>query len=88
MTWRPAPRSSPGGTTTPIPTTGPRTASTSTASLAGMSNDPPDTGAVGNARLGAGFDNAENFSGQIDDVRIYNRALPPDELLALRDGRE
>jgi hypothetical protein len=56
--------------------------------LAGMSSNPPDTGGVGNARLGAGFDNAENFSGQIDDVRVYNRALPPDELMALRDGNE
>jgi hypothetical protein len=56
--------------------------------LAGMSNGPADTGAVANARLGAGFDNAENFSGQIDEVRIYNRALALDEITGLRDGRE
>jgi hypothetical protein len=56
--------------------------------LAGMSTNPADNGAVTNARLGAGYDNAENFSGQIDEVRVYNRALRPDEVTALRDGRE
>ena len=53
-----------------------------------MSTTAPDTGAVANARLGAGYDNAENFSGQIDEVRVYNRALTADEVTALAAGRE
>jgi hypothetical protein len=54
----------------------------------GTSMTAPDDGAVTSARLGAGFDNAENFLGQLDEVRIYNRALRPDEVAALRDGGE
>jgi hypothetical protein len=46
----------------------------------------PDTGAVRNARIGAIFNNAENFQGQIDDVRIYNRPLTALEVGALGDG--
>ncbi len=56
--------------------------------LAGMSTGEPDDGAVASARLGAGYDNAENFRGQLDEVRVYNRALTPDELMALRNGQE
>ncbi len=46
----------------------------------------PDTGGVGNARIAAIFNNAENFQGQIDDVRIYNRPLSAAEVAALHDG--
>jgi hypothetical protein len=54
----------------------------------GMSMTAPDEGAVANARLGGGFDNSENFLGQLDEVRIYNRPLAPEEVAALRDGFE
>jgi hypothetical protein len=50
------------------------------------SNTAPDTGGVGNARLGAGFDNAENYAGQLDEVRVYNRALRADEVAQLHQG--
>jgi hypothetical protein len=54
----------------------------------GTSMAAPDTGAVTNARLGGGFDNSENFLGQLDEVRIYNRALAAEEVAALSDGLE
>jgi Concanavalin A-like lectin/glucanases superfamily len=54
----------------------------------GNSTIAPDPGAVGNARLGAGFDNAENFTGQLDEVRVYNRPLRPEEVTALFQGME
>jgi hypothetical protein len=52
----------------------------------GSSGTAPDTGAVQNARIGAIYNNAENFQGQIDEVRVYNRPLTPAEVMALRDG--
>jgi hypothetical protein len=52
----------------------------------GTSTTAPDTGAVGNARIGAIFNNAENFQGQIDDVRVYNRPITAAEAAALADG--
>jgi Concanavalin A-like lectin/glucanases superfamily len=48
----------------------------------------PPTGEVASARLGADFDNSENFAGQLDDVRIYSRALNAAEVAALVDGYE
>jgi hypothetical protein len=56
--------------------------------FAGMSANDPDDGAVANARLGAGYDNAENFLGQLDEIRIYNRPLSPVEVTALHAGQE
>jgi hypothetical protein len=52
----------------------------------GTSTTAPDTGAVGNARIAAIFNNAENFQGQIDEVRVYNRPITAAEVAALRDG--
>ena len=52
----------------------------------GTSTTAPDTGAVGNARIGAIFNNAENFQGQIDEVRVYNRPITAAEVAALQDG--
>jgi hypothetical protein len=49
---------------------------------------PPDTGPVLRARLASNYDNADRFTGQIDDVRIYGRALSPAEILALYNGFE
>ncbi len=49
---------------------------------------PADTGPAASARLGAGHNNAENFAGQIDEVRVYGRALTAAEVTALREGRE
>jgi hypothetical protein len=54
----------------------------------GTSTAAADTGAAAIARLGAGHNNAENFAGQIDEVRIYGRALGAAEVAALREGRE
>jgi hypothetical protein len=55
---------------------------------ANTSTVAPDTGPAASARLGAGHNNAENFAGQIDEVRIYNRPLTPADVTALREGRE
>ncbi len=55
---------------------------------AGTSMMPGDTGPAASARLGAGHNNAENFAGQIDEVRVYGRALTAAEVTALREGRE
>jgi hypothetical protein len=52
------------------------------------STTPPTTGAIANARLGADFDNAEDFAGQLDDIRIYSRPLTAAEVAALFDGYE
>jgi hypothetical protein len=52
----------------------------------GTSTTAPDTGPVRNARIGAIYNNAENFQGQIDEVRVYNRPLTALEVTALRDG--
>ena len=49
---------------------------------------PPQAGEVRNARLGAGFDGAEPFQGDLDEVRIYNRALGPAEVADLRAGKQ
>jgi hypothetical protein len=52
----------------------------------GTGGAAPDTGAVRNARIGAIYNNAENFQGQIDEVRVYNRPLTAVEVAALKDG--
>lgn len=39
-------------------------------------------------RIGAGFGYARFFNGEIDDVRIYNRALSQDEIKAIMEGRQ
>jgi hypothetical protein len=54
----------------------------------GTGTAAPDTGAVSNARIAAIFNNAENFQGLIDDVRIYNRPITAAEAMALRNGFE
>ncbi len=56
-------------------------------------NGAPDgsgTGAIGtsltsnaSARIGGGFDGAANFTGTIDDVRVYNRVLSPRDIQTL-----
>jgi hypothetical protein len=48
----------------------------------------PDAGAIGNARLGAMFNNSEQFRGDLDDVRVYGRALTAPEVSALQQGYE
>ena len=53
-----------------------------------MSTAAPTTGAVTRARLGANIDNTERFAGQIDEVRIYNRALTDAEISELSSGFE
>jgi large repetitive protein len=55
---------------------------------AGTSTVPADTGAVAKARLGAGHSNAENFTGQLDEVRLYGHALTAAEIAALHEGIE
>jgi hypothetical protein len=56
--------------------------------LRAMSNAAADNGPAGNARLGAIYNNAENYGGLLDEVRIYNRPLTPTEVTALKDGFE
>jgi hypothetical protein len=56
--------------------------------LRAMSNAAADNGPAGNARLGAIYNNAENYGGQLDEVRIYNRPLTQAEITALKDGFE
>jgi hypothetical protein len=56
--------------------------------LRGSSTAAPDNGPAGNARLGAIYNNAENYGGQLDEVRIYSRALTQAEITALEDGFE
>ena len=48
----------------------------------------PDSSPVSNARIGAIYNNAENFAGDVDDVRIYGRAITAAEVLALSKGEE
>jgi hypothetical protein len=57
-------------------------------SLRSQSTVPPDYGSVTNARIGAIFNNAENFLGLIDEVRIYDRPLDAAEVSALSQGYE
>jgi hypothetical protein len=56
--------------------------------MAAMSTVAPDTGAVLRGRLGTNYDSSERFAGQIDEVRIYNRALTPAEIGGLAGGYE
>jgi hypothetical protein len=48
----------------------------------------PDVSPVSNARIGAIFNNDENFAGDVDEVRIYSRAITAAEALALSKGEE
>jgi hypothetical protein len=48
----------------------------------------PDTGAASNARLGSNFDQTEQFTGFLDEVRIYDRVLTPVEIAALFAGEQ
>jgi hypothetical protein len=48
----------------------------------------PDASPVSNARVGAIFNNDENFAGDIDEVRIYGRAITAAEALSLSKGEE
>jgi hypothetical protein len=57
-------------------------------SEAGKSTVAADTGAAAVARMGAGHNNAENFAGQLDEVRVYGRALTAAEVTSLRNGFE
>jgi hypothetical protein len=56
--------------------------------MMGMSTNAPDDGPVVRGRLGGNFDGSERFAGQIDEVRIYNRALTPAEVSSLAAGLE
>ena len=51
-----------------------------------MSTTAANTGPAAEVRLGAIHNNAENFLGDLDDVRFYNRALNADEVRALAQG--
>ena len=53
-----------------------------------MSTAAADDGPAANVRLGAIHNNAENFQGDLDDVRFYDRALSADEAMALTQGAE
>lgn len=53
-----------------------------------MSTTAPNTGPATEVRLGSIHNNAENFAGDLDDVRFYNRALTADEIRALADGAD
>jgi hypothetical protein len=55
---------------------------------AATSTAAPETGAVLRARIGSNFDNSERFTGQIDEVRVYSRALMATEISALNAGFE
>jgi hypothetical protein len=48
----------------------------------------PDNATANAARLGSGHNNAENYSGDLDDVRVYGRALTAPEATALAAGQE
>ena len=39
-------------------------------------------------RLGGNFDGSEQFTGQLDEVRIYDRALSAAEITQLAGGNE
>jgi hypothetical protein len=52
------------------------------------SNTAPDTGAASNARLGGNFDQTEQFTGFLDEVRIYDRVLTAIEIAALFAGEQ
>lgn len=46
-----------------------------------------DMNVIRRVRIGANHDRMELFAGDIDDVRIYNRALTASEVTALRSGQ-
>ena len=52
------------------------------------STTAPDSAPVTNARIGAIYNDAEKFTGDVDEVRIYNRALSAAEVAALARGEE
>ena len=52
------------------------------------STTAPDSAPASNARIGAGYNNAENFAGDVDELRIYGRAITAAEALALSMGAE
>ena len=56
--------------------------------MRGTSNVAADNGPASNARLGAIFNNTQNYAGLLDEVRIYNRPLTQLEITALHDGFE
>lgn len=56
--------------------------------LRSSSTTPPDTAGVTSARLGTFHGGVELFRGQMDDVRIWSRALNEAEIAALRAGRD
>lgn len=51
-----------------------------------FSGTPVGVGTNSNARIGADAIGSNYFAGQIDDVRVYNRALTPSEVAALYAG--
>jgi hypothetical protein len=53
-----------------------------------MSTTAADNGNASNVRLGANFDGSESFTGQLDEVRIYDRALMAAEIASLAAGNE
>jgi hypothetical protein len=52
------------------------------------STTAPDTATPNSVHLGAGHNNAENFNGDVDEVRVYGRALAAPEVAALAAGQE
>lgn len=52
------------------------------------STTAPDTGPASNARLGANFDGSEPFTGLLDEVRVYDRALSAAEVAMLFAGAQ
>ena len=60
--------------------------------LDGMERDnsttAPNTGPAAEVRLGSIHNNAENFAGELDDVRFYSRPLSAVEIRALATGQE
>jgi hypothetical protein len=53
-----------------------------------MTTTAPNTGPATEVRLGAIHNNAENFAGDLDDVRFYSRALSANEVRALAMGAD
>jgi hypothetical protein len=55
---------------------------------ADTSTAAPDTGAVATARIATQQAGSERFTGDVDEVRIYNRALSAADVTALHAGME
>jgi hypothetical protein len=56
--------------------------------MGSASTQAPDAGAVTSARLGTQQSGTERFTGDLDDVRVYDRALSANEVSSLNAGME